>query len=323
MGNNLIKLEILMPVVLFAGIFTTFLLVKMYYQNKIKADYENLLLKLDRALGGTLSETSYDESMNSAITERLNRLIQIYQKNHEKAAKERDTIKSLVSDISHQIRTPITNIMLYTGLLAEKDLKEDAKLLTDKIQKQADKLDFFIKELVKSSYTEQEMLTLHPEMTSLEEIIDTACQITEVSAMKKQITILKETTGQMCYADKKWSIEALVNLLENSVKYSPVGSLVKITVTSYESFLCVRVIDQGIGIPEKEQGMVFERFYRSEEVKKEPGFGIGLYLVREILSKQGGYAKIKSAPQNGTTVEIYFSRYPFSTILTDSVSSPF
>lgn len=310
MENNLIKLEILMPVLFLTGIFTTFLFVKHYYQKKIKADYENLLLKLDRALGGSFSETFYDESMNSAITERLNQLIQIYQMNHEKTDKERNTIKSLISDISHQVRTPITNIMLYTGLLAEKELKEDEKLLADKIQKQADKLDFFIKELVKSSYTEQEMLTLRPEMTSLEEMIDTACQMTEVSAMKKQITIRKETTSQMCYADKKWSIEALVNLLENSVKYSPVGSLVTITVTTYESFLCVCVNDQGIGIPEQEQGMVFERFYRSEEVKKEPGFGIGLYLVREILSKQGGYAKIKSTPQKGTTVEIYFSRYP-------------
>lgn len=78
----------------------------------------------------------------------------------------------------------------------------------------------------------------------------------------------------------------------------------------YESFLCIRVKDNGIGIPEEELGLVFERFYRSKEARKEPGFGIGLYLVREILSRQGGYAKITSTPQKGTTAEIYFSRYP-------------
>lgn len=310
MENELIKPELLLPAVLIAGIFATFFLVRQYYQKKIKADYEKLLLKLDRALGGTLSEAAYDESMDSAITERLNQFIQVYQMNHEKADRERDTIKSLISDISHQVRTPITNIMLYTGLLAEKDVTEDIKILADKIQKQADKLDFFIQELVKTSYTEQEMLKLHPEMTPVEEIIDTACQMTEVAAMKKQITIQKETTDMMCYADKKWSIEALGNLLENAVKYSPSGSLVKITAIPYESFLCVRVQDYGIGIPEKEQGMVFERFYRSKEVRKEPGFGIGLYLVREIFSRQGGYAKIKSVLGQGTTAELYFSRYP-------------
>ena len=77
----------------------------------------------------------------------------------------------------------------------------------------------------------------------------------------------------------------------------------------YESFVCIQVQDQGCGIKEEEQGMIFERFYRSESVSNEPGFGIGLYLVREVLSKQGGYVKIKSKIGKGTTVQLYLSRY--------------
>ena len=107
----------------------------------------------------------------------------------------------------------------------------------------------------------------------------------------------------------KWTAEVFVNILENAVKYSPDGSLVKVKTILYESFLCVSVEDEGIGISEEEQGLVFERFYRSKPARKEPGFGIGLYLVREILSKQGGYARIKSQPGKGTTVQIYLSRY--------------
>ncbi len=305
-NKGFLLLFTILPIGLLAG----FLFARHYYLKKSRKEYGNLLEKLDRALSGTPSETLYDESMDSAITERLNQLLQVFQMSQEKANWERDTIKSLISDISHQVRTPITNIMLYTGLLSEKDLSKDTRLLTDKIQKQAEKLDFFMKELVKSSYTEQEMIALHPEMISLEEIIHSACQITETAAMKKQITLLTETTDAMCYADKKWSAEALANLLENAIKYSPSRSSITITPIIYESFLCIRVKDNGIGIPEEELGLVFERFYRSKEARKEPGFGIGLYLVREILSRQGGYAKITSTPQKGTTAEIYFSRYP-------------
>ena len=92
-------------------------------------------------------------------------------------------------------------------------------------------------------------------------------------------------------------------------EYSPENSDVTVSVILYESFVCIQVKDKGIGIREEEQGMVFERFYRSKDVSSEPGFGIGLYLAREVLSKQNGYVKIKSEIGKGTTVQLYLSRY--------------
>ena len=260
-------------------------------------------------MAGKYQDTAYDESMDAAVAERLNRVVQISGMNQEKAERERDTIKSLISDISHQVRTPLTNIMLYVGLLQEQDLDESTMRLAEKIQKQSMKLDFFMKELVKSSYTEQEMISIHPEMTGVEEIINTACQMVEVAALKKKIDIVEEVTEVLCYADKKWTTEAIGNVLDNAVKYSPEDSQVKVNVLPYESFICIQIVDQGIGIREEEQGMVFERFYRSKDVSSEPGFGIGLYLVREVLTKQGGYVKITSEIGKGTTVQLYLSRY--------------
>lgn len=166
-----------------------------------------------------------------------------------------------------------------------------------------------MKELVKSSYAEQEMISIYPKMMRVEEIINTSCQIVELAALKKKIRIAQEETDALCYADKKWTAEALGNVLDNAVKYSPEYSQIELKVILYESFVCIQVQDQGIGIKEEEQGLVFERFYRSKSVSSEPGFGIGLYLVREVLSKQGGYAKIKSKPGGGTTVQLFLSRY--------------
>ena len=304
--------------------------IRRYYRKRMQAATQMLLERLDRAIGGEMQEEIFDESVDAAVTERLNRLLELTNMHQEQAETERDTIKSIISNITHQIRTPVTNIMLYTGLLQEivaalgqdGGVTENISHLLLKLQKQADKLDFFMKELVKSTYTEQEMISLHPEMTDVQEIMAAACQTVELSAMKKGIVIAVQSAGDvqqhgkeetadgiLCYADKKWTVEALANVLDNAVKYSPSGSRIDVRLRTGESFLCVEVGDRGCGIREEEQGRIFERFYRAEEVSAEPGFGIGLYLVREVLSRQGGYARVKSAPGEGTTMYLYLSRY--------------
>ena len=108
-----------------------------------------------------------------------------------------------------------------------------------------------------------------------------------------------------CYADKKWTTEAIANVLDNAVKYSPIKSVIEISVICYEVFVCIRIKDDGIGIREEEQGLVFRRFYRSDDVKEQDGYGIGLYLVREVLAKQGGYARIRSEHGKGTVMQLY------------------
>ena len=153
-----------------------------HIQKKMEVTYQNLLQRLDRSIGGEIQDTAYDESMDTAVMERLNRIVQISGMNQGKAEKERDIIKSLISDISHQVRTPLTNIMLYVGLLKEQDLDSDTELLVDKIGKQSEKLEFFMKELVRLSYAEQEMISMHPKIMSVEEILHTSCQIVELAA---------------------------------------------------------------------------------------------------------------------------------------------
>lgn len=221
-----------------------------HFRKKLEAVYQELLQRLDRALGGEIQDTAYDESMDAAVTERLNGVVRILGMSRERAEEERDTVKSLISDISHQVRTPLTNIMLYTGLLQEQPLGSSAAVLADKIGQQSKKLDFFMKELLKSSYAEQEMISIHPEMTSVEEILDLSCQMTELAALKKKIDLVREPTDAFCFADRKWTVEALGNVLENAVKYSPEYSQVSVRVVLYEAFVCIQVQDQGIGIGE-------------------------------------------------------------------------
>ena len=275
-----------------------------------KKEMEVLLQRLDDALEGGEGAYAYDESMDSAIADRLNKLLRSSSMGKERAYQDRDRIKSLISDISHQIRTPLSNIMLYTGLLQEKKLDGQSRMLADQIQGQAEKLDFFMKELIRSSYMETDMIVVSPRTAPVGELVDRACQAVEAEALKKGILIRQpETDRIICKFDMKWTLEAVRNILENALKYSPEGSEVQIEIAPNEAFTCISIQDEGIGIREEEQGLVFERFYRSRDVKKEPGMGIGLYIAREIISRQGGYIEARSEYAKGTCFCIYLPNF--------------
>lgn len=286
-------------------------LIICWYRNKMLFQYNNFLDKADKILSGKQIDMIYDETLDSAISERLNRIMEISNMQKEIAEQERDVIKSLLSNISHQIRTPLANITLYAGLLKDDLNGMSSFRLADKIEKNAEKLEFFMKELLKSSYAEQEIISVNPKIIESDKIIKKSCQSVELDAMKKNIRIRSGNNDYKVFADPKWTEEVFTNIIENAIKYSPNNTEITIKSILYESFVCVRIIDNGIGIPEQEQGKVFQRFYRGTNVTDKQGFGIGLYLAREVLRKQQGYIKIKSKLNKGTTVEVFLSRSDF------------
>lgn len=293
--------------ILFISIIISGFVIR-WYRNKTAQHYQDFLRKTDEILSGKPAEVIYDESLDSAVLDRLNRIAEIFDMQKEGALRERDTIKSLLSNISHQIRTPLTNITLYAELLKDKIEAPDASRLAEKIEKNAQKLEFFLKELLKSSYAEEKMISVSPAMIELDVLLKKSCQSVELEAIKKNIRILSDPDRYIVYADPKWTEEVFGNIIENAIKYSPAGSDITVKTLPYESFVCVRIEDHGIGIPEQEQGKVFQRFYRGTNVTDKQGFGIGLYLAREVLRKQQGYIRIKSELKKGTVVEVFLSR---------------
>ncbi|MEE0691542.1 MAG: HAMP domain-containing sensor histidine kinase [Lachnospiraceae bacterium] len=293
--------------ILFINIIISGFVIR-WYRNKTAQHYQDFLRKTDEILSGKPAEVIYDESLDSAVLDRLNRIAEIFDMQKEGALRERDTIKSLLSNISHQIRTPLTNITLYAELLKDKIEAPDASRLAEKIEKNAQKLEFFLKELLKSSYAEEKMISVSPAMIELDVLLKKSCQSVELEAIKKNIRILSDPGRYIVYADPKWTEEVFGNIIENAIKYSPAGSDITVKTLPYESFVCVRIEDHGIGIPEQEQGKVFQRFYRGTNVTDKQGFGIGLYLAREVLRKQQGYIRIKSELKKGTVVEVFLSR---------------
>ena len=112
----------------------------------------------------------------------------------------------------------------------------------------------------------------------------------------------------VAFFDFKWTLEALANIVENAIKYTPPGGLVTVSTREYEMFVCIDITDNGIGMSEEETAKIFTRFYRSPHVYEEKGVGIGLYLAREIVSKEGGYIKVSSELSKGSVFSVFLPK---------------
>lgn len=271
---------------------------------------------LNAALQGNFRESDYDESELSRVETKWKRFLSTSALSKEQLEREKENVKSLVSDISHQTKTPVANIRLYTELLKERLCGEENTperqqeiRMAEEISRQDEKLEFLIQSLTKMSRLESNILAVQPEEQGLQKLLEESIGDVTPKAEKKQIQIINNCVDNItAFYDFKWTKEAVCNVLDNAVKYSPRGGKVILSVTEYELYAAVSVRDEGIGIPEEDTARIFGRFYRAESVQQEDGVGIGLYLTREILRKQNGYIKVKSAPGKGSEFFLYLQR---------------
>ena len=274
----------------------------LYDRRRTRRILESLNRMLDIAMQGNFTEDSFNETMLSALESKLAHYLAASTVSAKNVRSEKEKLKALIGDISHQTKTPIANILLYTQLLSEQP--ENSACL-EALEGQAKKLQGLIEALVKTSRLESGVIALHPAFGNLQTAIEAALSQIAPKAAEKHISISAESTQADAVFDPKWTEEALFNLLDNAVKYTPAGGAVRVTATAYPMFSAVHVRDTGSGIPEEEQPRVFQRFYRSPEHAEEEGVGIGLYLVRQIAEGQGGYVKISSQPGAGSTFSLY------------------
>ncbi len=263
---------------------------------------------LDKALGGSFSESIYDETRLSALETKFSRFLTGYSVSAKNLIIEKEKIKTLISDISHQTKTPIANISLYSQLLSEHDLSNESQICVNQLSQQAEKLKFLIEALVKISRLETGVITVVPKDNPIDELIGSVIEQIKMKADIKNISIDIERAGQNAFFDMKWTVEAIFNIVDNSVKYTPSCKTITIKTIPYELFYRIDIIDEGIGIAEHEQSMIFGRFYRSPSVNGQEGVGLGLFLAREIIAAEGGYIKVSSILGKGSTFSVFLPR---------------
>lgn len=263
---------------------------------------------LDDALLGEFRESRYDESQLSAVESRMAQYLAMQQLTRRELEAEKDRVKSLIGDISHQTKTPTANLVLYTQLLAERPLDADSLALARNAAEQAEKLRFLMDALVKMSRLESGIIALSPSPSPLLPVMQKAAGQVLAGAAQKGILLTVEPTDTCAVMDGKWTAEALFNLLDNAVKYTPAGGRLTVSAHPCEAFCRVDVQDTGCGIPESEQGAIFSRFYRGSNAGGVPGLGIGLSLTRQIIAGQGGWLRVRSRPGQGSVFSLYLPK---------------
>ena len=263
---------------------------------------------LTAAMNGSFSKQNFDESRLSALESRLARYLTASALSERNVREQKDQISALISDISHQTKTPVANLQLYAQLLSEQPLTPQGKDCSAAISAQAEKLQRLIEVLVKTSRLETGILALHPQPDEITPVVERAAAQYAPKAAEKGITLTLGPHSGSAVFDPKWTEEAVCNLLDNAVKYTLAGGVITVEVKNYELFSAIQVSDTGPGIPEGEQAKIFGRFYRAPGAYQAEGVGIGLYLTRQIAEKQGGYVKVESAPGKGSTFSLYIPR---------------
>lgn len=278
-------------------------------------DARRTVRRLDRmlstAIDGGFGEESFDESAPSALESRMARFLNGSARSLRGVQRQRESIQRLLSDISHQTKTPLANLRLYSSLLMEEELTPRQREQAQVIFQQSEKLSFLIETLVKLSRLETDVLAVTPKLQPLAPLLERAASQAKAAAEQKGIALqlhLQQQAEMKALYDLRWTAEALGNLLDNAVKYTPPGGCIQVSATQYELFCRIDVRDNGIGIAEEEQAQIFGRFYRGRQVREQEGLGIGLYLAREIAQKQGGYLKLSSRPGQGSTFSLYLPR---------------
>ncbi|MBY2476729.1 HAMP domain-containing histidine kinase [Clostridioides difficile] len=228
-----------------------------------------------------------------------------------KLEKEKESVKSLVTDISHQLKTPLASLKLYNTLLIEEDLEEDEAqefLVTNK--NSINKLESLINSLVNISRLEISMISIKKEDNDIKNTILDAVKSVLPKAKSKNITLnLNEFNSRIIPHDKKWTEESIFNVLDNAVKYTQMNGEINISVEETANYFKIIIEDNGSGIKKSEFNNIFKRFYRgiSEEIESIEGSGVGLYLSRKILEEQGGNIMVSSKVGVGSKFSLFLT----------------
>lgn len=278
----------------------------------IKQSCENFLEQLYFEIDSLLSnnpnniEWEINDSPISSIFHQLCRLYEVLSANKRNIISERDKLQNFISDIAHQVKTPITNLkLLHTTLLNTNLVESERQKYLILQEAQLNKLDFLIQSLIKSSRLENDIIKLFPEMKSINSTIISALEGILIEAEDKGIEVSFDNSIEYTILhDVKWTTEALFNILDNAIKYTPPNGKIDIFINVHSNYLQISIRDTGIGIAEKDIPQIFNRFWRGNP-EATAGTGIGLYLTKKIISLQDGYILVNSALNTGTCFNLF------------------
>ena len=256
--------------------------------------------------GHSIKEQQNKETLTSKMIMELEKIEDIFSFQLAESQNEKKELQEMISELTHQIKTPASNIQMYCEMFSDPDISsEEAKQFVMVIKQQLKKLEFLLDVLVKSSRLENDMINLQMENSRLIETLAVAVNSVMQKAELKGIDISVSCRPAIqVYHDMKWTAEAIENILDNSIKYTPENGKVLISVEVGEMYTVIKIKDTGKGIETAHINDIFKRFYREKSSAKDEGLGLGLCLTRNIINSQGGYVSVHSSLGKGSNFSV-------------------
>lgn len=292
---------VLVSAVLNLGYYICFRSMFVRFSDKVCRCTEDILR------GRRIESCHNQESLTSKMVTELEKVEDVFQYRLRENEKEKQELQEMISEITHQLKTPIANIRMYQEMFSEPDItSEEARDFMTIMQKQLGKLEFLIDALIKSSRLESDMIRLEPDNSKIVQTLAVAVNsvIQKAELKKIEVSVNCRPAIQLIH-DAKWTAEALENILDNAVKYTPENGRIAITVSTGEMYTEIKIKDTGKGIEAGHVNDIFKRFYREKSVSRTEGLGLGLYLARKIITLQGGYITVHSAVGKGSCFSVF------------------
>lgn len=267
---------------------------------------------LERICAGdySLDLRDNDEGELSILQNDIHKVTRILNEQNQQLAHEKARLADSMSDMSHQLKTPLTSMMMMADLLQEPTLPPEKRAeFSQSLHAQLDRLEWLVSSLLKLARLDAGAIPFRPEEHEARAVLEKACAPLFIPAeVRGQTLRIDVPDGMRVKCDLNWTAEALLNVVKNCVEHTPKGGTVTVTARQNPLYAFFTVTDTGEGIEREDQPHLFERFYKGKNASPDSA-GIGLAMARTILRAQGGEINATSEPGQGSTFLIkVFSR---------------
>jgi signal transduction histidine kinase len=262
-----------------------------------------LTAKIDRLLAGERLEMPA-----GLLEEKIWQVLRALEQSEHKSKAERESVLSLLSDVSHQLKTPLASLTLHLDLSGDPShTEEERAAFLSECRKQTEKIGWLTDALLKIARLETGLITVKKIPADLVKTVKDAVfdLMAQATARGLGLTARLPDTLELAH-DPVWTKEALCNILDNAVKYTETGSIT-VTLEQGPIYARIDIADTGVGLAAEEYAKVFARFYRvrGHETKRVDGTGLGLTIAREIMRQQGGNITVASEPGKGSIFSVF------------------
>ena len=309
--NKLKNKMVLGNIIFVVSVITIYVLINLYFYKKEDKRLNDISNYINNILNNdySLDIREYDEDSISALKNYIYKITIKLRNMSEYSQKEKEYLEVALSDISHQLKTPLTSIMVMNELLENKNLEESKrKECQQKSKQQLEKIQWLITSLLKISQIDSGTIKLKKENVDAKVLIDKTLEPLIIQIEAKSITLVKDIEEKLeIICDENWTVEALINVIKNAYEHTEKEGTIKITVQGNPIYNEIKIEDSGSGIKEEDINHIFERFYKGKSNKES--IGIGLNMSKTIIEKQNGTIEVQSTEGVGTCFTIKMFKF--------------